>query len=196
MTPASDSVQPFREIDRVLIEGVKEVIGLEDARAVLGQAARRVPSAPYLNEVHLALAAFYGPKSGQGLALRAGRAVFKYGLRVWGEQSGLLAPAFRLMPLKKRIRTGLERIASLLNEQCGMQVSVSEDDEGWYWQVQHCPACLASGEGEPSCHLLTGLLQEFTAWAAGGKVFAVGEIACAGAGGPACLFVIEKKPLE
>jgi predicted hydrocarbon binding protein len=62
--------------------------------------------------------------------------------------------------------------------------------------VENCPACRERTSNEPDCHILAGILQETLSWAGGGRVYRVRELECSAAGAPACLFQIDKKPLE
>ena len=194
MNPNLHLIDPNKEMHRVLVEGIEEIIGPDAARDVLSQVMQNEPALPFLREVQRALAARYGMQSGLGVALRTGRAAFQYGLRAWGEESGVNSSSFRLLPFSRRIRTGLEKMAVFFSEYCQAQASVSEDEGHWIWQVESCPGCAATGE--PACYLLTGLLQEYMAWAAGGKYFRVEEMTCAAGSSLACQFRINKQALE
>ena len=48
----------------------------------------------------------YGPRGGRGLALRAGRACFKYGLKEFGPVLGIADLTFRLLPFKYETQSG------------------------------------------------------------------------------------------
>jgi predicted hydrocarbon binding protein len=189
-----NSIDSNKAMHRVLIEGVEEIIGPEDAHDVVSQAMLIEPALPFLREVQRALAARYGLPSGLGVALRTGRAAFKYSLRAWGEEIGVNNPSFRLLPSSRRIRAGLEKMAAFFSELWQARISVSEDDAHWIWQVESCPDCAMTGD--TACYLLTGLLQEYMAWAAGGKYFRVQEIICAVGSSSACQFRIDKQGLE
>ena len=66
----------------------------------------------------------HGTLSGRGLALRIGRASFKYGLKEYGSALGLTKTAFRLLPLSTKMRTGLKSLAELFNQNTDQQVQV------------------------------------------------------------------------
>jgi predicted hydrocarbon binding protein len=54
----------------------------------------------------------------------------------------------------------------------------------------------ACADGNQECYLIAGLLQEFTTWADGGRFYRIMETECRGNGSQACLYRIEKKPLD
>ncbi len=191
-----DPVEPFDHIHKVLIEGVKEIVGPQDTRDLFLDFAPKTHGFPTLAEFHNVLNEYYGPRGGQGIALRVGRAAFQHGIRRWGEVTGLSGTSYRLLPFGRRISTGLVLIATVFSEASHTEVSVSEDEEHWFWQVEHCPACDTQPAEGPMCYLLVGLLQAFMTWAANSRVYHVQEIGCAGAGAPACLFQIDKIAVE
>jgi predicted hydrocarbon binding protein len=138
----------------------------------------------------------YGPRGGRGVALRVGRACFKYGLKEFGSQLGLTEMAFRLLPLPTKLRVGAKSIADLFNKQTDQTVSVEETEKKILWQMDRCPLCLGRYEKEPVCHLAVGLLQESLYWVSSGKVFNVEETACIARGDASCTIEIEKLPIS
>jgi len=190
-----NEMNPNHEMHSVIIKGVEEIIGPEAARDVFSQAMQTEPGLSFLREVQHALAARYGMQSGLGVAQRTGRAAFKYSLRAWGDESGITSSSFRLLPFSRRVRAGLEKMAALFSEYSQARISVNEDAGHWIWQVESCPACASAAGGDPACYLLSGLLQEYMAWVAGGKYFRVQEFTCS-ADGSACQFRIDKQALE
>ncbi len=191
---------PINALEKVLIEGVKEIVGLEGARELFSRSRKLASlkdgtSMPMLVNLQKALNERYGLLGGQGLALRSGRATFKHGLTIWGKNAGVTDNSFRLLPFNRRILSGLEKIGALLTDHCDSLVQVSEDQRRWIMRIQDCPACDEKSE-HPACYLVIGVLQEYMAWAAGGRFFNVRETACLSAGADACVFQIEKAPLE
>jgi predicted hydrocarbon binding protein len=198
--PNPDSYPALQDIQKVVIEGVKEIIGPVEARELFTRvkpgAGSRGAGFPSLEEIHRLLIKRYGERGGQGVALRAGRAAFKFGLRTWGGEAGFTGMSYRLQPFNRRVCIGLEQMASVLGKQVGTPTTVSEDAACWYMQVESCAVGEPQPGSDPSCFLLIGMLQEFMTWAGGGKAFQVRETACHKAGAPACTFQIDKKPLE
>ena len=146
--------------------------------------------------IGVGLEQMYGPRGGHGVALRAGRAGFKYILRQYGPAMGITDLQFRLLPVPVRVKTGLDALAALMARLGHEQVSVSETERSWLWRSQNCPYCWQRSLPEPGCHFTAGLLQEFFAWVSSGRVYAVSEVECQGCGAQACLFQIDKKPLD
>lgn len=200
MNPESQPAGLMNEIEIVLMEGIKEIVGPEHAGDLLahlqrrlGMANRQVPVNPAA--LQAILTERYGLLSGQGVALRSGRAAFHYGLRRWGEESGMISQEFRLLPFQRRVRLGLEKMAFLLARYYQAKITTHEDEFYWYWRVEACPA----GKGmatPPGCSLVVGLLQEFMTWSGGGKFFRVRENTCLSRGNDCCEFQIEKKAVE
>jgi hypothetical protein len=187
-------VSNLMALRQALMEGGMEVIGPQEADRLFA----RLNAAPIgdLSALHLLLQEDYGQRGGQGLALRLGRASFQYAIRRWGEGAGLTGSAFRLQPSPRRIRTALDALANYLSEQLDSRITRTEDPTCWMWRVERCPACRERTASGPDCHLLAGVLQETLTWAGGGRIYRVRELECCAAGAPACLFQIEKKPLD
>ena len=138
----------------------------------------------------------HGTLSGRGLALRIGRASFKYGLKEYGSALGLTKTAFRLLPLSTKMRTGLKSLAEFFNKNTDQHVQIEEQADQFLWRIERCPLCWGRKAAEPVCHLAVGLLQEALYWLSGGKVFNVEEIACAARGDPACTIRIDRTPIS
>lgn len=118
----------------------------------------------------------YGPRSGRGLALRAGSESFKYGLRLFGQEAGLLDMRFRLQPTSAKIRTGLTSMSTLIGRISHSTIHLEEKANHFIWQMDPCPLCWQEPSGGISCPSLIGLLQEFLNWASGGKRYQVIDI--------------------
>jgi predicted hydrocarbon binding protein len=191
-----DPVIPSADMVKILIEGAKEIVGPDDTRELFLRYQSKDKGFPTLAEFQHALDERYGTAGGQGMALRIGRAAFQHGIRRWGETTGLSGTSYRLLPFARRISTGLVVVGSLFSEAGDADVSVSEDAEHWFWQVDHCPACGTLPADGPVCYLLVGLLQAYMTWAGSSRIYRVREIECAGSGAQACLFQIDKRAME
>ena len=130
------------------------------------------------------------------MALRAGRASFKYGLKEYGSLLGLTEMAFRLLPLSTKLHTGAKAFAELFNRHTDQRVRVEERENSILWHIEQCPLCWERKAEEPVCHLAVGLLQEALYWVSGGKVFDVEETACIACGDPFCTIKIDTVPLS
>ncbi|MCC7117025.1 MAG: hypothetical protein IT310_00755 [Anaerolineales bacterium] len=148
-----------------------------------------------IGALQAALESAYGPRGGRGVALRAGRASFKYGLKEYGSMLGLKETAFRLLSARKKIQVGVGIFADLFNKHSDQKVRVEEAENQIFWLIERCPLCWERRTVEPVCHLAVGLLQEALYWASGGKVFDVEETECVAAGGALCKIVIDQTPV-
>jgi predicted hydrocarbon binding protein len=143
-----------------------------------------------------ALEQAYGPRGGRGLALRIGRASFKYGLKEYGSMLGLTEMAFRLLSLPVKLHIGAKTFADLFNKHTDQRVRIEEKDNKIFWHIERCPLCWERKAEEPICHLAVGLLQESLYWLSGGKIFNVEETTCIAKGDAACTIVIDQTPFS
>ena len=193
---------------RSFLSSVEEVVGGKGYLAILSSAGlpKLIETAPpknlkkqfpfeNINRIQTALEQLYGTQCGQGLSLRVGRAFFNFTLREFGPQVGLSDSAFRLLPLKKKIKAGLELLAEIFNRYSDQQVSVSENGN-LYWTIEHCPICWGKKNQFKTCSLMIGFLQEAMYWITGGRQFHIEEQQCHAIGDPTCTFCIDEKPIE
>ncbi len=208
---ASDGL-PLRypnKLIRLLLLGLEEVLGRSGLNAVLNLAQLRhlIEGYPANNlELQLtfvevravlrALEVMYGPRAARGLALRAGRAVFRHGLKEFGESQNLTDLSFRLQPLNQRLKLAAEACAAVYSQHIGRDVKLSDENGQLIWTMSACPECWGRQSTEPACYLVVGVLQESACWASGGKNFQVEETTCVARGDPVCTFVLEKRPLD
>ena len=145
--------------------------------------------------MQVGLESAYGPRAGRGLAVRVGRACFKYGLREFGPELGLTDLAFRLLPLQAKLKNGSEAFAALFNNFTDQRVRLDRDEKYIYWHIERCPLCWERQAKAPCCHLAVGLLQEALFWVSGGKYFEVEEKKCIACGDSACTILIDRTPI-
>lgn len=191
-----------QKMGRIILLSMEEVIGKAGVNAILDLAAldlnlpaKQGLSFEAVKQLHLALEQAYGPRGGRGVALRTGRACFKYGLKEYGSMLGLTEMTFRLLPLSTKLHTGARSLADLFNKHTDQKVRVEETEAHIFWHIERCPLCWERTEEEPICHLAIGLLQEALYWLSGGKVFSVEETACHARGDDHCTISILKTPL-
>lgn len=194
---------------RIVLLAMEEVMGRNGVNAVLNLAAlrhlvnnfppnnfdRQVSFTDIGNLMH-ALDEMYGPRGGRGLALRAGRACFKYGIKEFGPVLGIADLAFRLLPLNMKMKAGAEVFADTFNRFSDQVVRLTEEDDRFIWQNTRCPMCWGRHTDVPCCHLAVGILQEALYWVSGGKNFDVTQTTCVASGDEVCTFVIDKNPLD
>ena len=194
---------------RIILLAMEEVMGRNGVNAVLNLAKQhhlvnnfppnnfdRQITFDELGAMMQALDDMYGPRGGRGLALRAGRACFKYGIKEFGPVLGITDLAFRLLPLTMKLKVGADVFAEIFNKFTDQSVMLGEEPDRFIWQNTRCPMCWGRKSDAPCCHLAVGILQESLYWVSGGKNFEVQETACAACGDEVCTFVIDKKPLD
>lgn len=198
-----------QKMGRIILLGMEEVISKGGVDAILHLAElddliqnyppSKAEKSFSFEKVSLLLGTLeqaYGPRGGRGLALRTGRASFKYGLKEYGTMLGLTEVAFRLLPLSTKLRVGARSFAELFNKHTDQRVRVEETDSTIFWHIERCPLCWERKADEPICHLAVGLLQEALYWLSGGKVFNVEETACIARGDSNCTILVYKTPLS
>ncbi len=194
---------------RIVLLAMEEVMGRNGVAAVLNLAnlkhlVNNYPPNNFdlqvtfgdLGALMRALDVMYGPRGGRGLALRAGRACFKHGLKEFGAASGIDDLSFRLLPLPLRLKVGGEAFCATLNQYSDQLVQCSETDDTLVVEIGRCAVCWGRTGAGPCCFLWVGLLQEALYWASGGKYFDVNETACVACGDEACTLVVSKQPLD
>ena len=194
---------------RIILLGLEEVLGDSGLEAVLKHAnlahlVQNYPpdnldrEVPYtqIGRMMSSLQAVYGARGGQGLAMRSGRACFKYGLRQFGQLMDLSDPEYRLLPQNTKIRQGGRIFSGIFNEYTDQQVRLEEDEESFYWHMKNCPLCYHRHEDSPACHLAVGTLQEALYWVSGGKFYNIQETECVAKGDTSCTIRIDKLPIE
>jgi predicted hydrocarbon binding protein len=181
---------------QIFLEGTWELLGVEQwSRIAGGDHASGISEKTVAGVLSCKLEEIYGP-AGHGLALRIGRAIFRHGLKQLGDQAGFSAIDFRMLPALRRVENGLYRLARVMTEYTGSKVVVTDAGQYWSWRVERCPVCQGYHASEPCCFLMVGLIQEFTGWADGGRFYRVAEVACQAVSGDACIFHIDKLPLD
>ncbi len=213
MTTEQTAVTPRyyypNKIGRIVLLAMEEIMGRNGVNAVLNLAKLRhlINNYPPNNfdrqfgfeevgSIQQSLDDMYGPRGGRGLALRAGRACFKYGLKEFGPVLGIADLAFRLLPLNMKLKVGAEVFADTFNKYTDQRVRLGEEEDRLIWHNERCPICWGRKSDSPCCHLAVGILQESLYWVSGGKNFSVQEIACIARGDETCTIVIDKKPLD
>jgi len=180
---------------RIILLAMEEVMGRNGVNAVLNLAKLRhlvnnFPPNNFDRQINFddlgalmhALDEMYGPRGGRGLALRAGRACFKYGLKEFGPVLGIADLAFRLLPLHMKMKVGANVFAETFNKFTDQVVELGETEDQYMWQITRCPICWERKTEAPCCYLAVGILQEALYWVSGGKNFEVQETACIACG--------------
>jgi predicted hydrocarbon binding protein len=194
---------------RIVLLAMEEVMGRNGVNAVLNLAKLhhlvnnfppnnfdRQVTFKELGTLMRSLDEMYGPRGGRGLAMRAGRACFKYGIKEFGPVLGIADLAFRLLPLNLKLKVGADVFCELFNKFSDQVVRLDELDDRYIWTIERCPVCWGRRADAPCCHLAVGILQESLYWVSGGKNFEVQETSCIACGESSCTIVIDKKPMD
>jgi predicted hydrocarbon binding protein len=211
MIPEAQQPKYFypNKMGRIILLAMEEIIGRNGVNAVLNLAELQGLINNYppnnldlrfsfenLSRIMVTLEALYGIRGGRGLALRTGRASFKYGLREFGPILGITDLSFRLLPLQMKLKVGADAFAQAFNNFTDQNVSLEEDEQSLYWHIERCPLCWGRAADSPVCQLAAGTLQEALHWVSGGKYFEVEETGCIAMGDQACTFSILKQPID
>jgi hypothetical protein len=191
-----------------LFEGAQELLGedkflqilngrlLPDAENKYGMQTPTSFSSKEAGSFLQLLETIYGRPGGHGLALRIGRTSLKYTLKRMDTAAPLNHTQYRLLPVTRRLETGLGHLAQFISPRDSAPATVTCTENHWLWQSANIPDCAERQGGDPCCFAFTGLLQEFMAWSGNGRYYRVVETKCRAAGSPECEFRIDKKPLD
>ncbi len=195
---------------RIYLDALAEVMGPHGLQALLRLAGLDVwieNSPPYDDALGVDFADFmalnrtledmYGPRGGRALALRAGRASFKEAVVELCARQDLAGPAFKLLPVRSRIKTLLEVIVKGWAQQSQSEATVTEEGGRFLYQLKACSVCWQRSDADrPVCNGILGFLQEALEWAGAADEYQVEEVICSAAGGEepgACVFAIYKQ---
>ncbi|MCJ7536592.1 MAG: 4-vinyl reductase [Anaerolineales bacterium] len=194
----------------IMLDALEDVLGKNGLKAILNLAhlPELIDNFPPDNlkkgfdfggvsAVNQALEEIYGPRGGRGLALRAGRATFADSLRNFGALAGAGDLAFKVLPLKTKMRIGVPSMARIFSQVSDQQSTSKELDDTFVYTIHRCPVCWGRHDlDKPVCFIAVGLLQEGLKWLSGGKEFRVNESRCVSMGDEVCEFIIEKTPIR
>ncbi|MCL7451735.1 MAG: 4-vinyl reductase [Anaerolineae bacterium] len=196
-------------IARIYLEAIQEIMGPNGTKALLNLAGMRhlidhfppgnlAKEFDFADFAHLneAMEMMYGPRGGRALALRAGRKAFDQGLKNFGPMVGVADRAFRLLPLKLKMKVGLAAMAKAFSTASDQISYVREADDRFIYVIERCPVCWGRKSDGPICHAALGIITEGLDWGSGGRRFKMAQVTCAAAGDPSCDFVIYKEPID
>lgn len=195
-------------IAKIYLEAIEEVMGTNGIKALLNMANMQelIDNFPrgdlakafdFADFAHLneAMEMMYGPRGGRALSLRAGRKAFDQGLKNFGAMVGVADKAFRMLPLKLKMKVGLGAMAKAFSTTSDQISYVQEEDDQFIYVIERCPVCWSRHSETPICHAAMGIIQEALSWGSGGLQFKTSEITCIAKGDPTCNFAISKQPI-
>ncbi len=197
------------KMSRILLRAVQDVIGESGSQAVLTTARlseliEDLPPADFepgltyaeVGRLFEAIESIYGESGGRRLAKQTGQASFKYWVKGFGTIVGLADVVFRILPLKLRVKIGIEVVSEISNRYSGQRVVLGEDRDSYFVVLERCGFCEGRRADTPACAFPVGLLEETLFWVSRGNRFPVEETSCIACGDPVCTICIGKKPQE
>lgn len=208
LVPESGYYYP-NKMGRILLMSMEEVMGRNGLNALLNliDLRRYIQELPpdnlerqfdfsHISNLNKGLDEIYGPRGGRGLALRGGRAIFARGLRQFGALAGVSDLAFKVLPLKTKLKIGVPAVARIFTQFSDQTSRVEEFDDHFLYYIDRCSMCWGRTTDRPICFIAVGILQETLRWVSGGLEFRVDELECIAMGGSACVFKIDKEPIK
>jgi len=190
---STQMVQIIRDAAHVVLASEELTAIASAARVDQGE---QIWGAKAMSAISAALENRYGLLGARGTALQVGRAAFKDVAHTFGHEDGFEDEEYRLLPVRKRARAGLEKLAAIFDCACGIRVAVTAEPDAWLWTLADCEDCQDPRVESAVAHFMLGLLQEYFAYISGGKVFLAEETACRADGDPACEIRIQRMPLD
>jgi predicted hydrocarbon binding protein len=150
----------------------------------------------YYGAIGAALEKMVGLRGERGLALHAGRASFAGGLAEFGSVIGVSELTLKAIPVKTKLKIGLTALAETFGKFSDVIAEVSESSDYFIYTIRRCPGCWGRRSDRPICFNAVGVIEEGLRWLSNGKTFRVEEVKCHAAGDEACVFHIQKDPLD
>jgi predicted hydrocarbon binding protein len=194
----------------VTLKAVEEITGTNGVKTIL-----RLANLPHLidnypphdrekvfdfsdySSIMQSLEEIYGRRGGRVFAMRVGSATFAELLGTYGALVGVGDLAFRLVPLKTKVKIGINAMAKIFNMVSDQETVIHERPDYFYYVVKRCPVCWErSGEDLPVCFSQVGLIKEGLRWVSNGLEFEVKEVQCQAMGHEECAFQILKEPIS
>lgn len=187
---------------------IEETVGAEAMKAVYklsGIPSKLIPPPnnmakvfdfAYFSAIGAALEKMYGPRGERSLAMKAGKLSYNIGLGEFGQLIGASDLAFKAIPLKSKMKIGLNAMATAYNKFSDQVCEAKETEDYFIYTIYRCPMCWGRSSNQHICYAGIGQLGEGLRWVSSGRTFHIEEVACQAAGGEACVFRIGKEPLE
>lgn len=208
LVPLSGYYYPNR-MGRIYLIAMEEVLGRNGLQALLNlsdmrQFARELPPEnlakefdfAHISNLNKGLEDIYGDKVSRGYMLRGGRALFARGLSQFGGLAGVGDLAFKVLPLKTKLKIGIPAIARIFTQFSDQTSYVEEGDECYYYYIDRCSMCWGRQHSRPIGYAAIGILQEALRWVSGGLEFRIEEEECICMGAKRGVIKIDKEPIR
>jgi len=194
---------------RSILTSAEEILGKNGVNALLNLAKLRdyIGNYPpdtikkefpfeHVSKLQQGLYDMYGSRGARVFATRGGERTFSHSLSKYDRVQKAAQVAMSVGSTEVRHRVGLQFFSKFFNAVSDQVVRIAEDQSYWYWIIKRCPMCWGRTAVEPVCHLGIGVLRAASSWATGGKKFRIAETECIAMGGEACIYSIDKIPLN
>ncbi len=210
MQPVTDTFQFFypNRMGRIILTAMESAMGREPFLEVLNAAGlaqlQKLPPSTlerkfpfeWVAALQEATERVFGERAGRNLNARVGRLCFNSGMREFAPVLGIADLPLRIMPVGMKFRVGLEMFAQVFNQFTDQVVRLSDEGNDFLWIIERNPVCWGRHTAEPCCYLALGILEESIFWGTGGRRYKVEESECIAVGAKACMFRIDKLPLD
>jgi hypothetical protein len=136
----------------------------------------------------------FGPQVTQTILWRAGTAAAA-AFRGRPLAAQMAGTAMRLLPIERRLRLALERLAARSEALFGTPHQLREAPDAFYLVLTDCPHCAAippeQRSRRPVCHMAAAAIADTVEWATGEKHL-VEEVACIALGEGECRFRVAR----
>ncbi len=131
-----------------------------------------------------------------GVSLVAGKEAFELLLRDHGEEMGLQDTAFRMLPLRRRVLQGFERLAAWFDAKWGWHSSVTTQNETLNFRLETTDHTDEGLLQRLFCYFVEGLLQGLLFWVSGGRFFEALGVPSPAEGQIGCELSFSRTPLD
>jgi hypothetical protein len=193
----------------IFLQAMEDVLGVNGVKATLHMAKLSdwidnypadnfEPNVDFssFSSLNAALDEVYGMRGGRGLARRAAWHMFDRAVRHASGVTSVIDVAIKLLPTSVAMRRGLQAMSIAMSKISDQIANLEDDDEVLRFTFHRCAACWGRQSDIPICHSQQGLLEQALRWISGGHSFRVHETACVAKGDEACVFLIDKEPLD
>ena len=207
--PANDDKYYPNRWVRIILIATEEIVGKNGVNALLNMGGlssyidnypadnmkKEVPFS-HVGQLQQAFWDMYGARGARAFAVRAGKKTFNDGLDSFGSVATAARAAMKIGSMERRIGLGLQFFAKFFNQVSDQEVSLTDDDKSWYWNILVCPMCTNRDTDSPVCHLAVGVLQgALENFVDTDARFDVSPTHCIGQGDETGIVAIDKEPL-
>lgn len=195
-------------ISRILLRAIWGVMDENALDAVLATArltylAEELPPTNFepglsfeeMGRLSEAIESIHGIREGRRLLRQAGKASFQYWIEGFERSVGFADFALRLIPMRFRMRLGMEVMAEIFNRYSGQHVTLDSEGSHHFFVLDTCGFCWRPQTESAACSFLVGLLDEVLFWFSRGERFLIEETACIACGDDTCTLTVSATPL-